>query len=148
MPDILQTTFDVVVDGDTYTFRAPSIRYRFEVGGHAADIRRRGYPTGLANEQMGIIDNQVWAFSRNCAVLELYLERATVPWPYGSDDVAAIDLSKPPKVDFERFPPGREDTVDAVGAAFTAELARFRAGGNTDGRSAGAQAVDSQPNPG
>jgi hypothetical protein len=141
VPDILQSEFDVDLDGERYTFRAPSIRYRFEVGGRSADIRRRGSPEAYLNERNGTIDWSVDSFSRACAVLELYLVRSTTSWPYGTESVAEIDWAKPPKVDFEKFPPGREDTVDALAAAFSEGLARFRAGGNTDGRSAGTQAV-------
>jgi hypothetical protein len=138
VPDILQNEFDVSVDGETYTFKVPSIKYRFEVGGRAIDIRRRGYTDGTLNERIGIVDRESDFFSRNCAVLELYLVKATTPWPYGTEQVQEIDLAKPPRVDFEKFPPGREDTIDAVGAAFVEGLARFRAGGNTDQRPAGA----------
>lgn len=141
MPDVLQNEFDVAVDGDTYTFRAPSIRYRFEVGGRSADIRRRGSPEASLLERSGIVDWSVDNFSRSCAVLELYLVRSTVPWPFGTESVSEIDWARPPKVDFEKFPPGREDTVDAVAAAFAEGLARFRKGGDTDGRLAGAEAV-------
>lgn len=148
MPDVLQDTFEVEVGGERYTFRAPSIRYRFEVGGRSADIRRRGSPEAYLNERNGTIDWGVDGFSRSCAVLELYLVRATTPWPYGTESVAEIDWAKPPKVDFEKFPPGREDTVDALAAAFTEGLARFREGRNPDGRPAGAQAVAGEPDPG
>jgi hypothetical protein len=132
LPEILQNEFDVEHDGEKYTFKAPGIKYRFEVGGKAADIRRRAYPEGRVSEQLGTVDWDVNIFSRNCAVLELYLVKSTVPWPYGAEDMAAVDLGKPPRVDFEKFPPGREDTVDAVGAAFVEALARFRKGGNPD----------------
>lgn len=126
MPDVLQETFDIQVDGETYTFKIPSIRFRFEVGGRATDIRRKAYPVGMSNEQMGMIDNQVWAFSRSCALLELYLVKSSAPWVYGSEDVSQIDLAKPPIVDFEKFPSGREDTIDAIGIAFNEEMSRFR----------------------
>lgn len=138
MPDILQGEFEVEYDGERYTFKAPSIRYRFEVGGRSADIRRRGSPESYVNERAGVIDWSVDNFSRSCAVLELYLVRATTPWPFGVEAVAEIDWAKPPKVDFEKFPAGKEDTVDGLAAAFAEGLARFRAGGDTDGRPAGA----------
>jgi hypothetical protein len=142
VPDVLQDTFEVELDGERYTFKAPSIRYRFEVGGRSADIRRRGSPEAYLNERNGTIDWSVDSFSRSCAVLELYLVKATCAWPYGAGSVAEIDPTKLPKVDFEKFPPGKEDTIDALAAAFSEGLARFRTGGDTDGRSAGAQAVD------
>lgn len=134
MPDITQDTFTVTVGDDVYTFRAPGIKYRFEVSGRASDIRRKAYPEGVTNERLGIaVDWGTDSFSRACAVMELYLIRATVPWPYGVANVAGVDFSKPPRVDFEKFPPGCEDTVDAVGAAFVEELARFRKGGDPNG---------------
>lgn len=137
MPDILDSTFDVKVENETYTFKVPTIKFRFEVGGRATDIRRRGSPEGFIAERSGNIDWAVDNFSRACAILELYLVRATTPWPYGVATVAEIDQTTPPKVDFEKFPPGKEDTIDAIGNAFTEGLARFRAGGNPDQRPAG-----------
>jgi len=133
LPDVLQETFDVQVDGDTYTFKIPSIKYRFEMGGKSADIRRRGYPEGAMNERMGIIDGWSDTFSRECAIFELYLVRATTTWPYGSESVEQVDVAKPAVVDFEKFPSGREDTIAAVAAKFSEELARFRARRNTTG---------------
>lgn len=138
MPEILNDTIDVVVDDETYTFKIPTIKYRFELGGRSADIRRRGYPEGAVNERMGVIDWGADNFSRACALLELYLIRATTAWPFGADTITDVDFSKSPKVDFEKFPPGKEDTIEAVGGAFAEELARFRAGRNTNGKPAGA----------
>lgn len=138
MPEILSDTIDVVVDDETYTFKIPTIKYRFEIGGRSADIRRRGYPEGNLNERMGVIDWAADNFSRACAIMELYLVRATTPWPYGTDNIDTVDLAKPPKVDFEKFPADKDDLVERVGNAFAEELARFRARGNTDGKSPGA----------
>ena len=134
MSDVLQSTFDVTVGNDVYTFRAPSIKYRFELGGRAADIRRRAYPDGIVNERVGLVDWQTVNFSRACAILELYLVKASVTWPYGTENPAEVDLSKPPVVNFEKFPAAREDLVEAVGLAFEQELTRFRNGGNLDGQ--------------
>jgi hypothetical protein len=148
LSDALRKSIDVDYAGQTYTFRVPGIRRRFEINGRAADIRRKAYPEGIANEQLGLVDNASWNFSRACATFELYLEKATCGWPYGADDMAAIDPATPPKVDWEKFPPEHEDDVEAVWILFETEIARFRAGRNPDGRPAGAQAVDGQPNPG
>lgn len=137
MPDVLQTTFDVDVDGDTYTFKIPNIRYRMEVAGRATDIRRRAYPEGVDNERNGLIDNNVYWFSRCCAILELYLQKSTCTWPYGEEDPEKIDRTKLPVVSFDKFPFGRDVTVEAVGLAFENEMNRFRKRGNTDSGSTG-----------
>jgi len=143
MPDVLQSTFDVPFDGDTYTFRIPGIKHDIEVGYRAADVRRRAYP-----EAMGAISTLDWQsanFARYCALLELYLVRSTTAWPYGfgdGDDLSKVDFSKPPAVDFEKFPSDRAETVMELGAAFDQEVARFRSRRNPRGRSAGAEAVD------
>lgn len=137
MPDVLQKTFDVTVEGDIYTFKIPSIRYRVEVNGRATDIRRRAYPDGMENERQGIIDNATYWFSRCCAILELYLEKATTTWVYGEEDPEKLDRSKSPVVNFENFPFGRDTTVEAIGLAFETELGRFRKGGNSDKRPPG-----------
>jgi len=146
--DVLQTTFDVEHNGITYTFRIPSIKYRMEIGARAAEVRSKAYPAGQMSERIGIVDWSAVNFSRWCAMFELYLVRCTHSWPYGSENVSAIDLSKPPAVDFEKFPPEREDDVEAVGTAFEEQRARFRSGRDTDGRPSGAEAVDSGGNPG
>jgi len=138
MSGVLADTFDITVENETYTFRRPTIKYRMEVGARAIDIRRRSSAESIRNEQQGLLDLSADYFSRNCAVLELYLVRATTTWPYGTEDVGKIDLASPPQVDFEKFPADRDATVDAVGAAFVEALARFRAGRNTDGRPPGA----------
>jgi hypothetical protein len=136
--DILQTTFDVNVEGETYTFKIPTIRFRIEVSGRAASVRSRAYPAGMMDERLGITDWQSIAFSRHCAILELYLVKATTAWPFGTEDVNAIDLTRPPVVDFEKFPADREDTVEAVGTAFETERARFRERRAGNGQPAGA----------
>lgn len=149
MPEILQSTFDVPLDRDTYTFRIPGIKHDIEVGYRAADVRRRAYP-----EAMGAISTLDWQaanFARYCALLELYLVRSTSPWPYGfsdGDDIGTVDFSKPPQVDFEKFPIDRADTVMELGAAFDQEVARFRRRGNPGKRPAGAEAVDGLRDPG
>ena len=146
--DILQDTFDVVVDDATYTFKIPTIRYRIEVPARAVEIRRRAYPAGEVSERLGISDWQAVAFSRNCALLELYLVRCSATWPYGTEDSSKVDMSKPPVVDFEKFPPDRDDTIDRVGAAFEEARARFRQGRAADGRPGGAEAVAGVGDPG
>lgn len=148
MPDILQTTFDVEYDGITYTFRIPSIKYRIELGARAAEIRNKAYPSGQMSERLGIVDWSAVNFSRWCAMFELYLVRCTHSWPYGSEDVASIDLTKPPAVDFEKFPADRETDVESVGEAFETQRARFRQRGNTDERSAGTEAMGGVGNTG
>jgi hypothetical protein len=145
MPDVLDSTFDIVVDGHTYTFKIPSIKYHIEVGYKAADVRRRAFPE--AGGALGTLDmDGVW-FARYCAILELYLVKATTGWPYGiADDRKAtpLDFANPPKVDFEKFPADCEQLVSQVGLAFETEKARFRSGRDTDRKSAGDQAVASQ----
>jgi len=148
MPDILQTNFDVSLDGETYTFRIPGIKHDIEVGYRSADVRRRAYP-----EAMGAISTLDWQaanFARYCALIELYLVRTTNPWPYGFDpaDVSQVDFEKPPKVDFEKFPADRADTVMRLGDLFDQEVARFRRRGNPGGGSAGEKTVDGLRDPG
>ena len=134
----LQDRFDVVVEGATYTFRKPTIRYDIEVGYKSADIRNRAYPDGYGG--MGGIDMQAVNFSRYCAILEMYLLSATVGWPFGitDEDLKGLDTSKAPKVDFDKFPLDSADDVYAVGQAFEAAVQRFRSRGNKSGAPAGA----------
>lgn len=136
MPEPLQDRFDVVVDGDIYTFRIPTVKYDIEVGYRAADVRRRIYPEG--GGMMNGLDIASVNLSRHFAQLELYLLKATAYWPFGVADGQEPDWTKAPKVDFEKFPADRTDTVYRVGQAFEGEVTRFLSRGNTDQSSAGA----------
>ena len=145
MSGTLQTSFDVSVEGDTFTFKMPTIKFEIETSYRAADVRRRAYPE--ANGGLATADWQMVRFSRYCAILELYLLRATTLWPYGyatDDDLAKIDFAKPPAVDFEKFPAECSDLVFLVGEAFEAEMQRFRRRRNPAVGSTGAEAVVSQ----
>jgi hypothetical protein len=126
MSDVLADRFTITLDTDEYVFRIPSIRYDVELGYRAADVRRRCYPD--AGGMLGGVDYAAVAFSRACAILELYLISANTLWPYGfsDDDLSKVDVSKPPKVDFEKFPLSSADQVVAVGEAFEREYTRFR----------------------
>lgn len=140
----MQSSFEVVVGGDTYTFKVPTIKFDIEVGYKAADIRRRGFPE--AGGGLGTVDYAVVQFSRHCAYLELYLTKATTLWPYGfeTDDGSQIDMNKAPVVDFEKFPASCADIVVDVGAEFETQMQRFRRKRNTDKKPAGTEAVVSQ----
>lgn len=135
----ISNTLDVRIDGELYVFRKPSIRYPIEVGYRAADVRRRAFPPsgGALPGDFGL-DYDAVSFARACAVMELYLVRSDQEWPFsaGSDGK--------PMVDFDRFPPERDDTVRRIGAGFEAELARFRTRRAPDEPSAAAQAVAGQ----
>lgn len=144
----LQSTFDVVVNDDTYTFQIPTIRFDIEVGYKAADVRARAYPEGGGT--LGGLDFAAANFSRYCAYIELYLRRATTLWPYGydNDDLGNVDFSRPPQVDFLKFPADRTEDVYQVGAAFDTEVGRFRQRRDRSRERAGAEVVDGSGNPG
>ena len=137
--DPLSNTFDLVVEGETYVFRKPTIRYTIELGYRAADVRRRAFPSsgGSFPGDFGL-DYDAVSFARACAIMELYLVRSDQDWPFS----AGADGK--PLVDFDKFPPDREDTVRQIGGAFETELARFRARRNPDKSPAGTQAVAGQ----
>jgi hypothetical protein len=134
----LQDKFDVQVEGATYTFKIPTIKYDIEVGYRAADVRAKAYPEGAG--QMAGLDWQAVSFSRYCAILELYLIKSTTLWPYGfaEDDLTKVDLNAPPKVEFDKFPLSASDDVFAVGQAFETEVGRFRRRRHPDPAPAGA----------
>jgi hypothetical protein len=145
LADVLSETFDVEVEGETYTFKTPSIKYSVELGYRSADVRQRAYPQ--ARGELGTIDMQGVMFSRNCAILELYLVKATTLWPYGVIDdskASAVDFSKSPVVDFEKFPADCEDLVMLVGGAFEEARSRFRTRRNRNAKPASAEAVASE----
>lgn len=139
MPDILQDTFSVTVDGDEYVFKVPTIKYEIELGYRAADVRRRAYPE--SGGTLIAADYASVQFSRACAIMELYLTKASTLWPYGFADgaeTAEIDFAKPPKVDFEKFPVNCTELLYQVGEAFENEITRFRRRRNPDQRPASA----------
>jgi hypothetical protein len=142
LPDVISDTFDVTVEDATYTFKIPSIKFNLEVGYRAADVRRRCYPE--FNGALGSLDWESVSFARYCAIMELYLVRATTGWPFGiADDakIGAVDFAKPPVIDFEKFPRDCEILVFRVGEAFETERNRFRQRGNTNRPPVGGQAV-------
>lgn len=145
MPDVVSETFDVSVEGQNYTFKRPSIKFNLEVGYRASDVRRRCYPE--FGGALGTLDWESVTFARYCAIMELYLVRASTGWPFGiADDsqIGAIDFAKPPVVDFEKFPTDCEVLVFRVGEAFETERNRFRQRGNTNKPPVGNQAVASE----
>jgi len=141
--DPTASEFDIVLDGETYTFRKPGIRMPMELGYRAADIRRRAYPAagGSIPGDFGLDMDSV-NFSRACAILELYLVRSDQTWPY----TAGADGK--PQVDFDKFPPDREGTVRDLGLEFEVQVSRFRARRPASTASGSAQAVAGQSNPG
>lgn len=140
MPDILQETFALTVPkegGDEYVFKIPTIKYEIELGYRAADVRRRAYPE--AGGSLVTADYAAVTFSRACAILELYLVKASTFWPYGfsDDEGTTIDFSKPPVIDFEKFPVECSELVSEIGNAFEDEVRRFRQRRHRDKRPAG-----------
>lgn len=141
--DPLSPEFDIVVDGETYTFRKPGIFMPIEVGHRAADVRRRAYPAGYgAIPNDFALDMEAVTFARHCASIELYLVRADVEWPFSPGEDGR------PAVRSDRFPAERSDTVWRLGDAFAAEVARFRTRRNPARPPAGVEAVGGQPGPG
>jgi hypothetical protein len=148
MSGVLADRFDVVVEGDTYTFKIPSITYDIATGYRAADVRRRAFPESLG--ALGAIDFGAVQFSRCCAYLELYLLGSSTLWPYGiadDSDLSKIDMSAPPKVDFEKFPVSATDLVLEVGNAFEEKYAQFRRPRHSNNRQAGAETVAGSQDP-
>ena len=140
MSDILKTSFDVTVNGVTYTFKIPSIAFDIETSYKSQEIRQRAYPAG--GGALAGADGQAFRFSRCAAYMELYLTAATDPWPY------SVGLDKAPVVDFQQFPPTKADEVYAVGDAFETDYGRFRRTGSFDNPPAGKKIVAGEQNPG
>ena len=116
MSDPFQDSIEVEHSGTKYTFKIPGILVDLEIGGRAADIRRRAYPAGGG----AIVDTNAAYFSRAAAVMELYLTAATATWPFSAGEDGK------PRVDVTKFPLEQVDAVYDIGNAFDAELARFR----------------------
>jgi hypothetical protein len=139
VPTILQKEFDVEVDGEKYSFRMPSVHYDIEVAAKAAEIRRRAVKT-IGYLENGL-DTTAMAWSRYCAILELYLVHSPDEW------CVSPGADKKPQVVSDEFPLDRTETVYALGAGFEAEMSRFRSRRGGD-RRAGGEAVAGVENPG
>lgn len=142
--EALADRFSVEVGGHNYEFKIPTITYDITVGYRAADVRRRAFPEAMG--ALGTIDFGAVQFSRCCAYLELYLIGASTLWPYGyadDADLGKVNMSAPPRVDFEKFPVSAADTVLEVGFAFEQRYAQFRRPRHTGNQPSGPEAVAS-----
>ncbi len=140
MADVLTDTIELVVRKQTYVFKVPTVAFDLEVGYRAMQIRQR-----IAPQTMGGLyglDNAAATTSRNFAIMELYLLRASDPWPF----TAASDGK--PVVDSSKFPLNKTNTIYEIGLAFEGAYSRFRDDGTGDGEFAGDQAVAGLENPG
>ena len=113
------------------------------MGYRCADVRRRAFPAqgGVLPGDFGL-DYAAVTFARSCAILELYLVRASEQWPFSPGPDGK------PTIDFDKFPPEREDTVQRLANEFDSEVARFRTRRNSDNALGGTEAVAGEPNPG
>lgn len=138
--DVLQNEVIVTVRGDKYTFRMPSIRFEMEMGYKTNDICGRAMPEG-SSPTASLLGpgNRAYNFAWCCAVLELYLIRATTEWPF---------TDGPGRVNSDKFSFGRSQTVEEIGSAFSLELNKFRDAGSADANGAGAEAVVGVKDPG
>ena len=140
MSDVLDETLEVIVRKQKYIFKIPSITFDIEVGYRATEIRQR-----IAPQFMGSLfglDNAAAQLARNFAVMELYLLRADVPWPFSPGP------NGKPVVDSAKFPRDKTNTVYDIGQAFEAAYGRFRDDGTGDNQSNGDQAVAGVEDPG
>jgi hypothetical protein len=139
-PDLLQSEIAVTVRGEKYTFRMPSIRFEIEVGYKANDICGRSMPDGLTPSATLLgPGNRAYNFAYCCALLELYLKKATTEWPL---------TDGPGNVNSEKFPFGKSQVVEEIGVALGAELNRFRDDRPADGKPPGAESVAGKQDPG
>jgi hypothetical protein len=131
--DVLQSEIVVTVRGEKYTFRMPSIRFEMEVGYKANDICGRAMPDN-SSPTASLLGpgNRAYNFAWCCAVLELYLIRATAEWPF---------TDGPGRVNADKFSFGKSQVVEEIGSAFSLELNRFRDAGSANTDAAGAEVV-------
>ncbi|MDA8249169.1 MAG: hypothetical protein M0Z28_08315 [Rhodospirillales bacterium] len=104
--DILRDQLEVYVDGATYAFRIPSIRFDSEVDTRVKSVIRRAI--GGTPVDVNALDGRALYFARCCAILELYLVDSDVTWPFTTTGA----------VDFAAFATGKASTVCKVGDAF------------------------------
>lgn len=153
MTDVLKPTFKLLV-GETdeqgepkngaeqFEFRVPTPLELARLGVREASIRRLVDPASGGWAQG--LDDETFFLIRGMAVLELYLEKANVRWPYsevkeGSEAKVAVDITK--------FPPGKEPVIMEVGQRFKEALDRFHREGSGHSRPAVPAPVDGLGNP-
>lgn len=138
--DVLQSEIAVTVRDEKYTFRMPSIRFEIEVGYKANDICGRSMPDN-SSPQASILGpgGRAYNFAWCCAVMELYLIRATTEWPF---------TDGPGKVNSDKFSFAKSQAVEEIGGAFSAELNRFRDDRPADDDTTGKKAVAGVQNTG
>ena len=142
MPELLQDTLEVHVDGETYIFAIPGVADEIKLGLIERDIRRQMEldlfgPTGaVTGEPTG--DRGTDFVVRVAAQFRLLLRRGPA-WPYSNG------VNGEPVVDFTKWPNNKVDTAFRVGMEFQNQLARFRSGGTADQGATGGQALVGQP---
>lgn len=131
MTDVLKPTFRVVVgeaeeDGnpkegaEEFIFRVPTPLEKASIGVRSSALCRRMDPVAGDVDRL---DFETWCLVRGMVVMELFLEKANVTWPFSEtkDAKGGITLA----VDITKFPPGKEGTIAEVGASFQPALDRF-----------------------
>lgn len=138
--DVLKETLDVTVNGETYTFRIPSYKDELRIGMRERNIRRDiDAEIGSGAGSIDGLDNGTFFLMRTAAILEVLLKQSTAVWPWSKDESGA------PKVDYTKWPTDKVDEAAAVGVAYNAEIARFRAGGLRNANPDGRQVVEGEP---
>jgi hypothetical protein len=143
MPDLLQDTLEVQVQGDTYIFTIPSLLDEIKLGLREREIRRSleremfgpsyvatGEPTG---------DRSTDFIVRVAAYFETLLKQASATWPYSKGQ------NGEPVIDFRQWPKNKSETAMAVGVNFEAQLRSFRERGAADSNGTGGETVAGQP---
>ena len=120
MTDILNPTITLEVGGDKFVFRVPTPLERAKVGVRESAIRRGLDPTGF----VGDLDFNTFFLIRGMAIMETLLTESSATWPFAGGDQKAK-----PVVDIEKFPPGKESTIEEVGRQFQEALDRFHGQG-------------------
>ena len=145
MPELLQDTISINVDGVDYLFAIPSYYDEIKIGMVEREIRRSVEQELLGPNQvatgMPTGDNTTDFLVRTAANFKVLLRKCSSQWPYSA---GANGL---PEIDFTKWPRDKVSTAFAVGVRLNEEVNRFRSRGAGDRISDGEQIVAGQSNP-
>ncbi len=135
--ELTQTTLTVMGGNEQFVFRIPSPFDQIKHGVRQREIIRRTDPTAAA--EMDGLDQTTVFLTRCLATFEVFLVSTTAAWPYseGPDRKPVIDSSK--------FPPESITTVMEVAQGFETALDSFFVSRLGDGKPAGTENMESQP---
>lgn len=139
MPDVLDNSVTVKLNGEDFVFRVPSPLDMARIGMEAAAIRRTLDPQNIGNEDC--VDWQTAQLIRSLAIMKVLLEKSSAAWAFS--EVTDAKGSKTVSVDITKLPPKAYKTLQVLGDEALQAIDRFLEGGTGDEQPVSAETVAS-----